>query len=257
MIEELCAQLKEKRKKLGYTIEEVVEKTKLHPSALHDMEEGNLHNINPTYLKGFLRIYATFLDVDMGESLEELTPATKVQLQKRAPKDAPSPLSSKPARPKIKVKVSPRLKKFFFLTLAGIIGLIVLINVVKFVIHGVTRLFRRPVAQQAAVHVPPPPASKPQSVPAARQETKDITVALTAKRNCFIRVRADSKLMFEGILKQGAVETWKAEKEIELKISDGSAVYIEANGSPLPSLTSLRKPIKSLKINASGISVVK
>jgi hypothetical protein len=44
---------------------------------------------------------------------------------------------------------------------------------------------------------------------------------------------------------------------MELKISDGSAVYIEVNGKAIPELTSRRRPIKTLTITHSGISVEK
>jgi len=58
MIKELCNRLKEKRKELGYSIEYVVEKTKLHPLMIKDIEEGNLGNENPAYIRGFIKIYA-------------------------------------------------------------------------------------------------------------------------------------------------------------------------------------------------------
>jgi hypothetical protein len=94
---------------------------------------------------------------------------------------------------------------------------------------------------------------------AAPKEAADrpITVSLTAKRTCHVRVRVDGRILLEGTLEKGKVETWKAEKELELKINDGSAVYLEVNGKPIPALTTSHKAIKSLKINSSGISVVK
>jgi len=60
MIKELCEKLKQKRRDLGYSIEYVVERTKLHPSMIRDIEEGNLINENPVYVKGFIKIYAAF-----------------------------------------------------------------------------------------------------------------------------------------------------------------------------------------------------
>jgi len=72
MIKELCSKLKEKRIELGYSIDYVVDKTKLHPSMIRDIEEGNLSSENPTYVRGFIRIYASFLKVDLGSALEEI-----------------------------------------------------------------------------------------------------------------------------------------------------------------------------------------
>lgn len=47
MIESLCKKIKEKRRELGYSIEEVVKKTKLHPSVIKDIENCNLDKITP------------------------------------------------------------------------------------------------------------------------------------------------------------------------------------------------------------------
>ena len=81
MIHEICNKLREKRKELGYSLEHTVEKTKLHPSMIRDIESGNLSNINPIYLKGFLKIYAAFLGVDATKALEEIS--TQPQLSKK------------------------------------------------------------------------------------------------------------------------------------------------------------------------------
>jgi len=67
----------------------------------------------------------------------------------------------------------------------------------------------------------------------------------------------DGKLLFDGQLAEGAIETWRGDKEIEMKIRDGSAIALEVNGKDIPTLTSLRKPIKSLKITPSGIVIDK
>ena len=76
MIKEICHKLSEKRKELGYDIEYAVDKTKLHPSVIRDIESGNLANINSAYTKGFMKIYASFLGVDLGNSLEEISLST-------------------------------------------------------------------------------------------------------------------------------------------------------------------------------------
>jgi transcriptional regulator with XRE-family HTH domain len=232
MIEELCSKLKEKRKELGYTIEEVVEKTKLHPSAIRDIEEGNLNNINLTYLKGFIKIYASFLGVDAGRDLEEIT--TKVVIKKE------------PVQRKIMPTFTPKIKKniifiiiFIFLLVAGLIF-----------VNRVRKLFS---VKEAVVKI----EGETPPLPSLSADNYRVVTAVKAKRSCFLKVKVDGKLLFEGILTAGMVETWKGKKEIELKISDGSAVSLEVNGKMLPPLTSLRQPIESVKITPTGISVEK
>ncbi len=240
MIEKVCTQFKEKRQNMGLTIEEVVEKTKLHPSVIRDLEEGDLHKINPTYLKGFIRIYAKFLGVDLGQSLEEIPQAQpkteypRTTIKKRNFKEIP-----------------PHIKKLIIQIVAGALALWLAFIVVRGVFRGVVGFFKnRPVKRVEKVEKR---IVKPEPIP----NSQELSVSLTVKRDCFLRVKVDGKLLFEGILSKGAIETWQAKDKMELKISDGSAVYVEVNGKSIPELTSRRRPIKALTITHSGISVEK
>jgi len=75
MMQDIGPKLKAKREQLGYHIEEIVEKTKIHPSAIHDIEENNFANISPAYLRGFIRLYAKFLNVDVDMDLRDVPSA--------------------------------------------------------------------------------------------------------------------------------------------------------------------------------------
>ncbi len=252
MIKELCNKLKEKRRELGYSIEYVVEKTKLHPSMIKDIEEGNLANENPTYIKGFIKIYAAFLKVGIDSSLKEIG-APKPMVRKRESKAKgidSSVIFDRIGR--IIKKISPEVRKKIILVLAGIALLWIFFIVSSFVVGKITKFFTAPAKSTQEVE-------KEERLEAAAvlPEAEELVATLTAKKNCFLRVVADGDLLFEGVLKKGARETWRGDKEIELKIRDGSAITLEVNGRPIPTLTSLRKPIRSLKITPSGIVVDK
>ncbi|MBU2044319.1 MAG: DUF4115 domain-containing protein [Candidatus Omnitrophica bacterium] len=247
MIKELCQRLKEKRSSLGYSIEEVVEKTKLYPSAIRDIEAANLASINRTYLKGFIKIYASFLDVDLGETLQELDSLNisppKPGFIRKVAKDKPS------KSPALKlIKISPELKKKIMIGILSLILLWVLISGIKIFFRAVSRVFKgKPQVKVQAV----------EDVSVIPFQKGELSVSLTAKKKCFLKVFVDGVLYFEGVLAKGARETWKGKKELDFKISDGSAVSLEVNGKEIPALTSLHKPIKSLKITPSGITVDK
>ncbi|MCM8786670.1 MAG: DUF4115 domain-containing protein [Candidatus Omnitrophica bacterium] len=248
-LKELCAQLKQKRKELGYSIEEVVEKTKLYPSVIKDLEDGNLENVSPAYLKGFLKIYADFLKIPIPELknnlLVDIKSSTKKE-KKISPNILPNIIYNIKAIP-------PYIKKIIFLTLIFVIALFFSFKVGLIIIKKIsqtktisTEMQEKKSKEEAKIsNLKPPPKQQP------------ITVALTAKKNCFIKVKVDGKIFFEGIIKKGVPEIWNAKKEVELKISDASAVYIEVNGKPLPPLSTTKKAIKSLKIDSSGISITK
>ncbi|HIE35832.1 MAG TPA: helix-turn-helix domain-containing protein [Candidatus Omnitrophica bacterium] len=224
-IEQLCAKLKEKRKKLKYTLEEVVEKTKLHPSVIKDIEETNLENINPTYLKGFIKIYASFLGVEVGDILEQLFPQESKEIVVEEKKKKISSFEFK------------RYVIFSFI-------LIILVSLGYFSF----RFFKNFILKKKI--------TKTQR-PSFIAKDSSLTISIFAKRTCFLKVKVDGDLFFEGVLEKGMQEGWQGVKEIELSVSDGSALLLEVNGKKLPPLTSLKKPIRSIKITPLGISVEK
>ncbi|MCK9615872.1 MAG: DUF4115 domain-containing protein [Candidatus Omnitrophica bacterium] len=245
-IEELCVKLQQKRNTLGLTLEEVVEKTKLYPSVIRDIESGSLSNISNAYLKGYIKIYASFLSVDVEDALDKINLA-QANLSKVAPVKEEKQVEEKP---KLKLKpLPPKVKKIIFYLIALIFILWIATGAIRFVSKNFTKLAKKPVKRTAAAVIKIPAISK--------KMQNEVNAALTAKRDCFIRTKVDGKVLFEGVIKKGMSESWKGNREIEFKISDGSAVYLEVNGKSLPSLTSSSKSIKSLKVNSSGISIVK
>lgn len=251
MIRELCNKLKKKRRELGYSIKYVVEKTKLHPLMIKDLEEGNLTNENPIYIRGFLKIYATFLKVDIGSSLEEIG-APKSMVREKEPKVRKIDGSIILKRiGSIARQISPEVRKKIIIILAGIILLWGFFVLSSFVVRSISKIFTAGPKSTQEVQ------KKEEEIATDIPEVEGVEATLTAKKNCFLKVIVDGKLLFKGVLRKGARETWKADKEIELKIRDGSAITLEVNGRPIPTLTSLRKPIKSLKITPSGIVVDK
>jgi cytoskeletal protein RodZ len=239
MIQDVCRVLKEKRKELGYSLEYVVEKTKLHPSVIKDIESGNLNKISPAYLRGFMKIYVSFLGVDAKAALDEI--------ETQEPAALASGVTASASRETVK-NIAPLFKKYLLAVIIGVVIIWTGFAFLRFALRGLTRIFR-------------PAAEAKQDISETESfsfpEGKQLQVSLTAKKKCFVRVVVDGKLLFEGVINKGALESWQAAREIEFKISDGSAIYLEVNGKPIPTLTSIHKPIKSLKITPSGISVDK
>jgi len=60
--------LKDARKKRGLTFKQIWEKTRIHPKFLQALEEGSYSIFSsPVHIKGFLRTYARFLELDEQE----------------------------------------------------------------------------------------------------------------------------------------------------------------------------------------------
>jgi len=232
--DELVKRIREERKRLGLSIEEVVDKTKLHPFVIKSIEEGKWERINPTYLKGFLKIYCSFLKIEFEEEIIEKSNKKKEEKRIKEPTPQEYVLKKEIFKERL-VEIGRFLSfyyKFFVIFIFLFVGLVFLVK------------FRK------TSHYKEIPAKL--VVPSSDK----VEVTFRIKKDCFVKVRADGDLIFEGVLKKGMVESWEA-KELEFWISDGSAVAVEVNGKLLPPLTRLSKPIKSLKIKKGTISVIK
>ena len=65
--------LEEARKRKGVSLREVSESTKIRGDYLSAIESGNVKiNLPEVYLRGFVRLYAKFLDLDQDAMVAEL-----------------------------------------------------------------------------------------------------------------------------------------------------------------------------------------
>jgi cytoskeletal protein RodZ len=278
MIKYLCQQLKQKRQDLGYSLEEVVEKTKLHPSVIKDIEAGDLDKISPVYLKGFIKIYASFLGVKLGDHLQELEikakPKSKPQPKpKTAIKQSYNREQQKHSRKKeLRFRVPAALKrKIAYSLLALVLGLIIfslvaaVVRLIKGSFSGTDKPAKTETASSDSAPTATPsvtssstePKATTQEVSSALAQADKITTSVRIKRPVHIRVKQDGEIVYAGVLQAGAIETWQAQEKLDLKISDGSSVEVEVNGQLLPPLSKIHRPIKSLKITDQGISIEK
>ncbi len=244
-MEELSKKLRERRKELGYDLEDVVEKTKLHPSVIRALETGQFHKISHVYLKGFIKIYAEFLGVDISDELERVIPTKASSM----PVSEPRKVSPKKRDLPIVGTGSYFKKNVVFaavIAVSFVIIFILIFSILRLVHDKGTSLESKPVVKEHT-----------KTATELKVNAEEILVSFKIKRDCFIVVKRDGKVVFEGILKRGVIETWQANKELEFKINDGSSVEVEVNGRRLPPLTKIHKPIKSLKITAKGISIIK
>jgi len=271
MKEAIARQLRTKRKELDYTIEEVVEKTKLAPSVVKALESGQWGELNQTYLKGFLKIYCSFLGIPF--SSEMLKPSSSLQEDKiekqlvsqvSAGEDKSAEKEEKTSGQREPTKEYPKtriLKSRFALpsprVLAVLAGIAVLFLLMRSCSCGNGRTAEDKAAAPTQIKSPSRPAPVKKIAPVPVEKKDVLEVSLTVKNDCFLKVKQEGNVVFEGVLKRGVSETWTAKKELEFKISDGTAVEVEVNGKVLPPLTKIRKPIKSLKITPQGISVDK
>lgn len=235
--------LKAEREKRGLSIKEVEQATSIRSLYLSAIEEGK-YSVVPgeVYLKGFIRNYANFLELD-GPQLVELYRQNQQPapiLEEVQPKTEGIPAATKTAEAQEEASFAWG-KILLGLCLAGAIA------------GGAWWYLQSPVPAPAPVEQKPivPSAPKAQTQPANPQPvspavppnsptvptvSKPISVTAKFTDECWTRVVVDGKEIYEGIPKIGETITWDGQQTVVLKLGNASAVDVMYNGQAQPKL---------------------
>lgn len=249
----------------GITLEEASETTKIGISHLKALEDDQISEFaNQAYLKGFLRIYATFLGLNSEDIARLYTRLFGPQDDKSDPAGI-SPPGNHPKRRRFS------LKKLLFPALL----LVLILITATFFKRPPPPLVRQP--QPAAIVVPPiqnaavqamqssaRSSRREQDIPVPKVEKKTaerVTVEKVAPperpiaaakgfilkvkvtQNGTLMVTVDDSAAQPYELTTGDVIEWKAEKKVALELSNAGRIDVELNGKPYKSLGASGKPL--------------
>lgn len=275
--------LKTVRQEKGYSIEEVSKKTKISTSILRALEEGRLDNINPVYLRGFLKLYCRFLGIDWESFIKEysLSASPKVAIPKpvSAPTGAePQKIHRKPRSASMFIKKNKKIIKTAVLILVALSLGFLFIKGFLFVIRKLPKV-RPPVKQskqtspkkvnsitpevkeKPKVTQPPPKIAKsipPQQSGSAQKESvsKAVVLVIRAKEDSFLKVKVDGQTVYQSVLRKGKAETWTAKDKIELSVGNAGGLLLEINGKIFSSLGRSGQSIKNILITSEGLKIL-
>jgi len=252
-MESVGTKLKNLRLQKGLSLEEVHKKTKIHLNILKAIEEDSLINFSPVYIKGFLKIYCKFLGVEPRDCMPDYKePQTTISHASDLRGKTPS--SFKITSLKLfslkAMHIKPKAMVTVILILIFILGLF---NLGKFISFKASHMSKR---TELPVVISSKPdnrvaVSKLQNSPAI----KIITLDIHAKENCFIQIRADSRVIFQNVLKKGRSESWQAKDKIELSLGNAGVVEIEVNGKRISGLGRRGQALKNILITRDGLSI--
>jgi len=248
--------LKSTREAKGLTLEIVHEATKIPMDALKAIEEGySVRLLSPFYYRGFIKIYAEFLGLDVGEMYKHygLEPAPKPKPPVTTLRIAEQGTGNivvleqmqewfafvfKPKTRKLIFKVIGFLFLFFlFFKMAGCIG------------SHVNKKVISPKKQSVQI-------IRHQSVQVQNADNK-VEVAVRASKDIWLLVRADGHVVFETTLSKGSLESWSADNRIELSGRNIELLDMEVNGKHIGSLGGGERRIKKVLITREGLTVKK
>ncbi|OGU00155.1 MAG: hypothetical protein A2X80_13970 [Geobacteraceae bacterium GWB2_52_12] len=258
----------------GHTLEEASETTKIGISHLKALEDDRIREFaNQAYLKGFLRIYATYLGLNSADIARMYDKLFGGQDEKPDTISA----SSSSFRPKRRLIV---LKK---LVLPALLLTLILVT---------ATFFKRPPSPpaqqpQPAVITPPPvqeiAVQMVQSSARIKKKEPELPILKSEKRSAesppvekaipmngsadaangfILRIKVtqngtltatvDGSMPQSYVLAIGDVIEWKAEKKVALELSNAGGIDIELNGKPYKSLGSFGKPAY-IELDAEGV----
>jgi cytoskeletal protein RodZ len=238
------------REQRGATIEEAAETTRISKSYLVALEAEAFDKLpSIVYAKGFLRVYATYLGLSVGEVVRMFDAAVNGQSREKPVVAEGHDMSAKAAHHPRKRWLFRSVPLFLAIMLAG-----------YYLTHdeeGKGRLARQTVAalpvQQMPVHArqssarteapkqqPQPVADLPAEAPQARP---GLVLRLKANEECWLAVTIDDNVSQTYLLKPGDLIEWMGEKSFSLDVGNAGGIEAEFNGKPLKPLGEKGKPV--------------
>lgn len=273
--------LKKSRENQGISLEIVHEATKIPMDALRAIEEGyKIRMLSPFYYRGFLKMYANYLNIDVSEVIDDYKQEELPEHIKQDIEDFQTPkwiadIFTRQRMRQIVITVGIFLALFVIFKLIGFLtsrepkpavtkeannkeaGQI---EVVEKKIKKIVQQPRKEVRQMTPKIVAPAVISQP-SKPLVKAPSavvqKNVILTVRANQNSWLRVKTDGMVVFQSTLKIGAVETWLANDEIEISGRNINQLEFELNGKMIGTLGRKDRNVKKVVITKRGLSVKK
>ncbi len=243
--------LKALRLEKGLSLEDIQKKTRIKLDILKAIEDDNFINLSPIYVKGFLKIYCKFLDVnpqDYAIDVKETPKAVPVQ-----PKND---YNSKLYANIVKVAI-------LILGLALVLWFanFTLRKLFVFVKHTSSLKKSSVVAKSAPVKktsVVKPIMKKEittKKIQSLASVSDKIKLVVRAKEDCWVEVKVDGQWAFKNILRRSRVESWDAKNRIDLSLGNAAGVDLEVNTRVISGFGRRGQVLKNIVITKEGISI--
>ncbi|MFA5100621.1 MAG: RodZ domain-containing protein [Candidatus Omnitrophota bacterium] len=266
------ARLKKIRLDKGLNLEDAAKKTKVPLNILKAIEDDGFINLEPVYVKGFIKIYCNYLNVPPADFISEIKePQVTMKLSDEEEK-ATTFLRPLPVRRPI---IPWRLVAAVAVVVAAVFFVSLLwrnrprdrVKPKPVAVKAVAKQKAKPVAQPQkpkAVRQPPKPATVRATEPirnipvsSNKDEQSGIRLGIHATDDCWMQVRVDGKIIFQSVLFRGRTESWIARDKIDLWLGSAGGVELEVNGSRIPSLGRKGQVLKNIVISKDGLKVGK
>lgn len=225
--------MKSKREERGLALEEMAEKTRIPLRYLSAIEEDRLDQLpGKVYERLFIRTYSDVVGVNVDELAREFREIQNTLELKVHPEDETR---------------SPMLKR-------GILALVVLAVFLVAVLLLTRKDGKEPAGRPEASEmvpnlVPVPPSDTTAVQAAAQKEPEGLKLDVEATEENWVRLSADDRTIFEGVLGAGEKKSIEAENKIKLSLGRAWAVNLTLNGHPLKKLAKEGTTLLNFELN--------
>ena len=283
--------LKKARESKGLGLDVVHEATKIPMDVLRAIEEGyTVRTLSPFYYRGFLKMYAKYLKVDVGTVIENYQPE---KLPKLISSPVIQPRVVNPQRlallsqaPLVTTDKKELIKKIVIGILVFVCALFIFGKIKSFFKNKAQaprsiqktsikkesrsktgsgkvskeekkseRIVREVLEKQNAVQNTVILSPLSSALASAEKPSKNIHLSVRAKIDHWLEVKVDGQTVFRSNLKKGAVETWLANDNIEISGKNVNELEFELNGKMLGSLGREERRAKKVVITKNGLSI--
>lgn len=287
--------LKEARLAQGMSLEVVQEATKIPLDALKAIEEGyKIRSLSPFYLRGFMKMYAKYLGLDLDVILAEVPKAAEPEFDLIDAREdgKESSAETSPAEDVPSSSLGQTMGKFFNpdlikTLLIGLLVLVLLFVAFRVIVAGAKAVGgfvhslsvnaekksanksktsqRKDKAKPKSESKKEEPAAKNQEAKAEDKDVKaatetssaktQVTLTVRASKDSWFQVKADGKTVFQSTMRAGRSESWTAKESLDISGKNINQLEYEVNGKFIGALGRKDRQAKRLVITKDGMSV--
>lgn len=223
-LEELGSRLRQFRTEQCIPLEEVAAQTRIQARLLNAIEEGRLDQLpEPVYIKGFIQRFAEALGLNGAEFANAFPTGSTIQFVKPSWRHLPA----------AQLRPIHLYALYVLLVISAVSGLSLLVK--RSPEQAIDSY--PPYAQQLPAPKNSPATNaqqklamvKPTELVKTSENGKQVQVNVTLKAESWIRVVADGKTEFEGVLPEGTQRIWEADEKLIVRAGNAGGVLVEFN----------------------------
>ncbi len=216
--------LSQSRRQLDISLENVAERTHIQTRLLKAIEEGRLEDLpEAVYIQSFIRQYANAIGLNglhfASEFADSLTP-----VRDRTPWFKGFPFLSLQLRP---IHLYAGYLLLVGVSVQGVSGLVSQSNVQPELNAESLQKFKESLPISSTPMGPNPKTVSIQ--PSATNPGQGVRVGVTLTDQSWVRVVADGKETFEGVLTEGTTRNWNAQKQLVVRAGNAGAIMVSFN----------------------------